>query len=331
MRSFLTLIFAAFTCQAQADLSVYTDRPVERMTEVAQRYEKITGIKVSILSNGFELIKQRLDLEFQNPDMVSHPADVIMVKDLVNLGEVAENGWFSPMAASGVLSEVPENLRDPQNLWVSVTSRARTLIYDANWDVSSINSYEDLADPKWAGTLCLTSSSSSYNEGLVAELISHYGLEKAKAITKGLVANQSIPPQDQDIAVIRSLDNGDCSLALINSYNLGLEVYENPSYAGRIKFLNQQDGGVMMNVGGAGVSANSLNPAEAQKFIEFMLSDDIQKYLSEQELSFPVSVSVPPPPVVAAWGDFIVNTMNLSDVYKNIEEARAIILEANWK
>jgi iron(III) transport system substrate-binding protein len=331
MRSLFALIIGLFTWHAQAELSVYTDRPVERMMEVAQRYEKITGVKVAILSNGFALLKQRLDLEYQNPDLVPHPADVIMVKDLVNLGEVVENGWFAPMSASAVLAEVPENLRDPKNLWVSITSRARTLIYDANSDVSSINTYEDLADPKWAGTLCLTSSSSSYNEGLVAELISHYGLEKTTAIVKGLVANQSIPPQDQDIAVIRSLDNGDCSLALINSYNLGFEVYQNPSYAGRIKFLNQQDDGVMMNAGGAGVGVNSLNPVEAQKFVEFMLSEDIQKYLSEQELSFPASVSVPPPPVVAAWGDFIVNPVNLSDVSKNIEQARAIMLEANWK
>jgi iron(III) transport system substrate-binding protein len=326
MRLIITLVLTVFTWQASADLVLYTDRSAERMGEVASRFEKSTGTKVVVLQSAYVALKERLDLEG-----VDSPADVILVKDLVYLGELSQNGWFVPMKSSFVESAVAPSLRDPKGLWTTVSFRARTLVYDANMDVSSINTYADLADPKWAGTLCLASSSASYNEGLVAQLISFYGEQKASNIVKGWVANQAVDPQVEDKTILRSIDNGDCSLAIINSYYLGAELTTNPSYAGKIKFLNQQDGGVFVNGVGAGVASTSKQPALAAQFVEFLLSEDIQNYLTGLEMTFPANKNVLPKTVIANWGSFIISPLNLSDAYPHVEKANAIMLEANWK
>ena len=45
--------------------------------------------------------------------------------------------------------------------------------------------YEELADPKWKGKICIRDGQHSYNIGLIASMIAHHGAEYNRDMADG--------------------------------------------------------------------------------------------------------------------------------------------------
>lgn len=320
-----SLFIMMFSFQAMADLVLYTDRPTTRMKAVADKFKTATGTNVQIV----ELPYKDLFAKLQSEGAKS-PADVILVKDLVYLTELARLGYFSPMTSQAIQQQVLPAMRDPQNLWTAITIRARTLVYDASIDVSSINTYEDLAKPEWAQTLCIRSGNGiSYNEALVASWILTEGYDKAQATMAGILANRVQPLINftDDDQIPEAIGAGKCPMGIINSYYLG-KVLSKPETANlpvKIKFLNQGKNGVHMNGMGAGLSKTTQQSALATKFIEFFLTDDIQFYLTGAQFDYPAKINLVPKTVVKDFGAFKADTTLWSDIGTQVEKAKKLL------
>lgn len=179
---------------AFADLTIYTDRPTDRVRPVAELFTAKTGQKVTIVEEAYPALLKRIETEGANS-----PADLIFTKDLVFLSELARLGHFQAFQSSTIAHSVDSSMRDPQNLWTAVSKRARTIMYNPNRvQASELSTYEDLADVKWAGRLCLRTGKGSYNEALVASLIVNNGAAKAKEIVAGWVENLAVDPFPND-------------------------------------------------------------------------------------------------------------------------------------
>lgn len=324
MKSFVLIASLLMSVSAMADLVLYTDRPAARMQVVADMYKAATGevVQVNEMSYADVLMKA------QDPGST---ADVLFVKDGVYLQELKQNNLFAAMNSPVLTANVEPALRDSDNAWTFITSRARTLIYDDSVDVSAINTYADLADPQWAGTLCIRTANNSYSVGLNSALIADYGPEEARSILEGWVANLAGPVYPNDTAILNAIANGECTFGITNSYYLGALLSQQPNLPLKIKFLNMKSGGVHMNGTGAGVAASSQQKEKAQAFIEFMVSnDDVQLFLTGSHFDYPVKTGLAPNTLVKDFGPYVPTQTNWSAIGPKTQEAIELAKEVGY-
>lgn len=315
------------TGTALADVVLYTDRPTARILPAAQDFEAKTGQKVVIVELAYGKILERLKAEGQ-----ASPADLIFVKDLVFLAELARGGFFQPLTSPAVTGLVEPMMQDPAKLWTAVTYRVRTLVYDpAQVNANEINTYADLADVKWAGKLCLRSGLSHYNQALVGSLIEHMGYVKTKEVVDSWVQNLAIDPRQNDNQVIEAIATGQCSVGIANSYYLAGYYATNSNFPVKIKFLNQSTTGAHVNASGIGIAATSKQAALAEKFIATLLDVKFQLQMSSEHLDYPARKGLAPTTFVKDWGRFKMDATNFTKIGARAEEASRLMSEVNYK
>jgi iron(III) transport system substrate-binding protein len=201
----------------------------------------------------------------------------------------------------------------------------------------NIKSYDDLADPRLKGALCARQSSNIYNLSLLASKISHDGAAKAEAWARGVASNFARQPQGGDTDQLLAVAAGECQAAISNHYYLvRLQTSKKPeeqAAAAKLHaiFPDQAGRGVHANISGAAVLKSAPNKANAQKFVEFMVSDEAQRYFTDGNYEYPVVTSVKPPPAVAALGSFKLDPINVRAYGENQSAAQQAYDRAGWK
>ena len=177
---------------------------------------------------------------------------------LATSGMLAERNLLVPIDSEALAQSVPAALRDPENRWFGFSKRARTLAYNTEKvSPDDLSSYEDLADPKWRGKLCLRTSKKVYNQSLVAALIAHHGEQAAEEMVKGWVANLAVAPFSNDTKALQAVAMGQCDVTIVNSYYYGRLMREEPDLKLALFWPNQDSQGVHVNVSGGGLLAKS--------------------------------------------------------------------------
>ena len=254
---FINLVFAD-------EVNVYTSRHYDSDDALYEEFTEETGIKVNIISGKGSALLQRLKAEGKNS-----PADIFFTVDAGNLWKVQKEGLFQSIQSEKVLTEVPENLRGPNDEWTAIAKRARVIFYNpdnvSDELVENFN-YEDLADKKWNKRVVIRSSNNMYNQSLVASLIKNIGEEATEKWAKKLVGNFARKPQGNDRSQIIAVANGEADLAVANSYYIGIMLsgsagQEQLEAAKKVKmiFPNQENRGAHINISGAGILKNAPN------------------------------------------------------------------------
>jgi len=304
----LILLFAFFVNLVTADeVNVYTSRHYDSDDALYEEFTEETGIKVNIISGKGSALLQRLKAEGKNS-----PADIFFTVDAGNLWKVQKEGLFQSIQSEKVLTEVPENLRGPNDEWTAIAKRARVIFYNpeniSDELVENFN-YEDLADQKWNKKIVIRSSNNMYNQSLVASLIENIGEEATEKWAKKLVSNFARKPQGNDRSQIIAVANGEADLAIANSYYIGIMLsgsagQEQLEAAKKVKmiFPNQDNRGAHINISGAGILKNAPNKDNANSFIEFLISKRVQKYMIDKSYEYSVLNDVAPSSEIAGFG-----------------------------
>ena len=304
----LTLLFSFFINLVIADeVNVYTSRHYDSDDALYEEFTYETGIKVNIISGKGSALLQRLKAEGKNS-----PADIFFTVDAGNLWKVQKEGLFQSIQSKKVLTEVPENLRGPNDEWTAIAKRARVIFYNpeniSDELVMNFN-YEDLADQKWNKRIVIRSSNNMYNQSLVASLIENIGEEATEKWAKKLVGNFARKPQGNDRSQIIAVANGEADLAVANSYYIGIMLsgtagQEQLEAAKKVKmiFPNQENRGAHINISGAGILKNAPNKDNANSFIEFLISKRVQKYMIDKSYEYSVLNDVAPSSEIAGFG-----------------------------
>ena len=297
---FINLVFAD-------EVNVYTSRHYDSDDALYEEFTEETGIKVNIISGKGSALLQRLKVEGKNS-----PADIFFTVDAGNLWKVQKEGLFQSIQSEKVLTEVPENLRGPNDEWTAIAKRARVIFYNpeniSDELVENFN-YEDLADQKWNKRIVIRSSNNMYNQSLVASLIENIGEEATEKWAKKLVGNFARKPQGNDRSQIIAVANGEADLALANRYYIvimlsGSAGQEQLEAAKKVKmiFPNQENRGAHINISGAGILKNAPNKDNANSFIEFLISKRVQKYMIDKSYEYSVLNDVAPSIEIAGFG-----------------------------
>ena len=226
------------------------------------------------------------------------------------------------MTSTGLTAKIPAQDRHPAGNWFGLTVRAR-VIYASKERVKpgEVSSYEDLADPKMKGRVCIRSGKHVYNISLLASIIVAKGTEAATAWAKGVKANLARKPQGNDRAQVKAVFQGECDVAVGNTYYMGKmatnkkdPVQKEWAKSVNIIFPNQQGRGAHVNVSGAAVTKSAKNKANAIRLIEFLSGDAAQKIYAETNFEYPVKPGVALHPMVASWGEFKADKAYLSKI-----------------
>lgn len=328
----LTCALTAGTVQA-AEVNVYSARKDHLLKPVLDAFSQKTGIKVNLLSASEDQLLERLKSEGKDS-----PADLFITTDVAHLHAARVAGVLQPAVSKTVKTAIPAAYRDPQGYWTGLSARSRVVFYAKDRvKQSEITTYEDLADPKWKGRICVRSSSSTYNQSLLAGLIAVNGPTKAEAWAKGVTDNMARKPQGGDRDQISAVAAGQCDIAIANTYYYGgmltstKEAEREAAAKVGIAFPNQQGRGAHMNVAGAGVTASAKNRGEAVQLLEFMTGPEAQALFAQANNEFPIRPSVAASPVVAAWGMFKAEDINVAMLGENRAEAIRIFDRVGWR
>ena len=313
------------------EVVVYSARNEQLIKPLFDAYTQETGVVVKFITGGEGPLMERLKAEGQNT-----PADLLLTVDAGNLWQASAQELLRPVSSKTLQDNVPAHLRDPGNTWFGLSVRARTLVYNTTrLKAADLSSYEDLADPKWKGRLCLRTAKKVYNQSLVAMMITEHGEAKTEDIVKGWVSNLATTPFPDDTKAMEAVANRQCDVTVVNTYYFGRLMEKNPKLPLAIFWPNQnltgKNAGVHVNVSGAGVTRHAKNPAGAQKLMEWLSSERAQNLYADSNLEYPVNPRVKPDPQVAAWGTFKPNQINVKDAGSLQTQAVKLMDRAGYK
>jgi iron(III) transport system substrate-binding protein len=289
-----------------AELVIYSARHYGQEAAF-EAFTRKTGIQLKILNGSTGELFERLKAEGDRT-----PADVLLTVDAGNLWNAARAGLLARTDSPEIQANIPAHLRDPENRWVGLTVRARTIMYNTRKVTpSELGTYEALGDPKWKGRLCLRTSGYIYNQSLLATMIKRHGEARTEAIVRGWVANQPTLING-DTKILEAIAAGQCDVGITNHYYLARLVSKTPDFPVAPFWANQQTTGTHVNISGAGVTAQAKNRAQAVKFLEFLSSPEAQQMFADLSFEYPANPQAGVNAVVARWGKFKQDDINIA-------------------
>ena len=315
MRRCAALLAATITALGMApaaaapEVIVYSARNEQLIKPLFDAYTSKTGVGVRFITDKEGPLLARLQAEGANT-----PADVLVTVDAGNLWQAGEVGVLAAIDSPVLRANIPAQLRDPGDRWFGLSVRARPLVYSTDRvRAADLVSYEDLADPKWKGRLCLRTSKKVYNQSLVAMMLARLGEAETARVVGGWVTNLATEPFANDNQVREAIDAGKCDVGIVNTYYFGRLAKERPGLKVAIAWPNQASSGVHVNVSGAGVTRHAKHPDEARQLLEWLSSAEAQGLFASLNLEYPANPAIAPDPAVAAWGSFTADPANVAD------------------
>lgn len=326
----LALIAATPVCAQSGVVNVYSYREPGLIQPLLDLFSQETGIKTNVLFAGDGLI-ERVAAEGE-----LSPADVIVTVDIGNLANAKDLGVSQAIPAEA-LARVPAAYQDPDGQWVALSLRARVFYASKDRVTETALTYEDIAKPGWKGRLCTRSGQHVYNIGLIATRIAHWGVDKTRDWLTHVRDNLNGKPTGADRDQVKQILQGTCDLAIGNTYYMGLMLNNDAqpeqkewAASARIIYPDADGDGTQVNVSGAIITKYAPNKDNADKLVEFLLSDEAQHIYASSNYEFPVVAGVEPSELVASWGELKADKTPLTEIAAHRKEASALVDELKF-
>jgi iron(III) transport system substrate-binding protein len=326
---------ATLSFSAHADdkvVNLYSARHYQTDEALYANFTKQTGIKINRIEGKEDELLERIKNEGSNS-----PADVFLTVDAARLAKANELGLFAPVKSKVLDSRIPAHLRTDD--WFSFSKRARVIVFNkTEIKPSEVQNYGDLANPRLKGRLCSRSGSHPYNLSLMASVIAHEGEAKAEAWAKGMVANLARAPKGGDTDQIKAVAAGECGVALANTYYVARLMRSTKPDDVKIMekvgviWPNQTTTGTHVNVSGGGMLKTAPHKEVAVMFLEYLASDDAQRYFADGNNEWPVVESVIlSNPALETLGKFKADNLPVSNLAMYQVKAQMIFDRAGFK
>jgi len=322
-------------------LNVYSARHYGQMETPFIEFEEATGIEVRVSQGSPRdlLARLRADIERGNRSV----ADVYLAIDAGVLAIATEEGLLQPYTSDTLEANILETQRDPDGHWYGFSQRVRTVVYNPEGvteeELENLNEYADLADPVWEGRLCMRPASHIYTVSWTSSLIHNLGEEEAAEVISGIAANVT-RYINSDTSQIRAVATGECDVAVVNHYYMGLLAAGNEDdqdlfESVQLKWMNQgEDGtGTFYNINGAGIVTNAANLEQAQAFLEYFSTVEGQAPdetgIPGVNYEFPTNPEAEVNEVIAGFGEVMLDTDYPLWEYGALQAEAVTLLEEN--
>jgi iron(III) transport system substrate-binding protein len=328
------LAFASGSFAEDKVLNLYSSRHYQTDEALYAGFTKQTGIRINRIEAGEDALIERIKSEGARS-----PADVLITVDAGRLWRAEQQELFQPVKSAVLESRIPASFREPGGQWFGFSMRARVIAYaKARVKPEEVPTYESLAEPKWKDRICVRSSTNIYNLSLMGSLIEQLGEAKAEAWAKAVRANMARDPKGGDTDQLKAVAAGECDVAISNHYyyvRLARSAKaEERTVAEKvgIVFPNQGGRGAHVNVSGAGILKHAPHREAAVRFLEYLASDDAQRYFADGNNEWPVVPGVRVNnPVLAELGFFKYDSLNVAALGRNQPASQKVYDRVAWK
>ena len=273
---------------ASDTLTVYSGREEEIVAPLFERFEEETGIDVEVRYADSAELAATIAEEGDNS-----PADVFFAQDPGSLGSVDDQLAELPQS---VLDRVDEEFRDRDGRWVGTSGRARVIVFNTD-ELSAAevpDSVFDLTDPKWKSRIGVAPTNASF-QAFVTAMRLDVGDDRTK---EWLEALKEIDPKfyEKNTPIVEAVAAGEIEVGLVNHYYLYLVKEEQPDAPIENKYLPGDDPGALVSVAGAGILDGAEHADAAERFVEFLLADEQQRFYTEEaeEAEIPLVAGIEP-------------------------------------
>lgn len=308
--TFLCLFVAASTFVHAADLVVYSGRSESLVGELLQRFSEQTGIGVSVRYGDTAELAATILEEGRNT-----PADVFFAQDAGALGALAAENRLQTLPDE-LLEKVDPRFRSPDGVWIGASGRARVIAYNVNRLAP-----EDLPDsiwgftePRWSGRLGWAPTNASF-QAFVTALRVLEGDDRAEAWLRAVHANRPRVYRN-NTAIVDAVGRGEIDAGFVNHYYLFRFLKERGDEFPVRHHFTKSDAGSIVNVAGVGILDTTDNAAAALAFVEFLLSEEAQRYFAEKTNEYPLiaGVDASSHPVMRPLDDIEMPNIDLSNL-----------------
>jgi len=335
------LLSTAAPAFADGELNLYSSRHYDTDERLYSDFEDATGITINRIEGKADELAARMMAEG-----VNSPADILITVDTSRLERAKDMGLLQSIDSEVLEGAIPDNLQDTDNQWFGFSQRARVIFYDKADVANPPMTYLDLADPAYAGLVCIRSSTNTYNQRsstntynqtLLASIIENHGEDTARTWAQGVVDNMARAPQGGDTDQLRGIVSGECEISVSNTYYFARALRRDVDGLSDsidmigLQWPSQDAEGAHVNLSGAGVAANAPNRDNAIAFLEYLASDQAQQYFSAGNDEFPAVVGTQLSAEVASLGDFTADNVSLSAVAKQLPLALEIFNDVGWE
>ena len=331
----IAVSIAALTASASAEdklLNLYSARHYQTDEALYANFTQQTGIKINRIEGKEDELLERIKNEGANS-----PADIFLTVDAARLAKAHELGLFAPLTSKLLETRIPAHLRTED--WFSFSTRARVIVYNkGSVKPEDVQNYADLANPKLKGKFCSRSGSHPYNLSLMASIIAHQGEARAEELARGMVNNFARAPKGGDTDQIKAVAVGECGVTISNTYYVARLLRSTKPE--EIKLMekvgviwpDQSGNGAHINVSGGGMLKTAPHKEAAIKFLEYLASDQAQRYFADGNNEWPAVDSVKVAnPALESLGKFKADKLPVKNLAMYQSKAQIIFDRVGYK
>ena len=279
--------------EEQMHLKIYSARKEEFLKDIFDKFEKLHNVKIDYINDDAYKLIERI----KSDDNSGSRPDLLITADMGAMDYANSQGLLIP-ADCNIMKKLDSFFKDNDSCkWAAITFRARLIAYAKDKiNPAEIVNYSDLAEEKYRGQIIATPMSSPYNQFFLAHYLETSNQNNVRKWLSSFTSNLASSPSGSDTEKIRSIAAGNGSLALVNSYYYLRFAFAKDSdrkavfsKVGAI-FPNQDSLGTHINFSSIGIVRGAQHKIIANKFIEFLLSDEVQKILVEKNYEYSVTL-----------------------------------------
>jgi iron(III) transport system substrate-binding protein len=309
---------------AGGPLTVYSGREEELVAPLFEKFTDATGVAVEVRYGDSAELAATIAEEGDNS-----PADVFFAQDPGSLGAVDPQLEELPQAT---LDRVAARFRDAEGRWVGTSGRTRVLAYNTDRVQESDlpASVLELTRPEWKGRVGVAPTNASFQAFVTAMRLS-LGDERTREWLEALRANGA-KTYEKNLPIVEAVAAGEVDVGLVNHYYLALVKEEQPDAPVANHLFEAGDPGTLVSVAGAGVLASTDQRDDAEAFVEFLLSEDAQRFYVDQaeENEYPLVAGIDPPAGLVPLDEIQGPDVELTAFGAELESTVELLRETGW-
>ena len=310
--------------EASGPITVYSGREEELVAPLFEQFTEETGIDVEVRYGDSAELAATIAEEGDNS-----PADVFFAQDPGSLGAVESELAELP---EGVLERVDERYRDAEGRWVGTSGRTRVLVYntDAVQEAELPTSVLELTKPEWKDRVGIAPTNASFQAFVTAMRLS-LGDDATREWLVGMKENGA-KTYEKNTPIVEAAAAGEIDVGLVNHYYLALVKEEQPDAPIANHLFEAGDAGNLVSVAGAGVLESTDQRDDAEAFVEFLLSDDAQRFYVDEaeEAEYPLVEGVEPSPGLVPLDEIQGPDVQLTSFGPELEATVEMLRETGW-
>jgi thiamine transport system substrate-binding protein len=289
--------------------------------QIAEGFQKQSGVKVRFVSkgDGGALFSSLLDIA-KKPN-----ADIVIGLDDRQLEKALKSDLFAPLKLVNLADIQKDLLLDPSNRLVPFDFGQFAFIWDSESNIEPPRSLEDLTKPIYRKkVIIMDPRTSTPGLGFLAWTQAVYKAgwrDYWKRLSPSILA--MTPSWDTGYGLFTK---GEAPLVLSYSTSPAYhKAYENTERYKALKFSD----GHPQQIEFAGVLSTSQNKLLAQKFVDYLLSQECQSFLPETQWMFPANRSAKLPASFSVVSKYPSVNAKVQDIDRDPSDAANILMSSH--